>query len=167
MSTRSVIAKPTEDGGWIGRYVHFDGYPEAKVPDYLRLVNEKGVERCFDTLINFNAGWSSIDQNPTLSEWNGDGRFKTVSNYGVAYTTKVVPMPGNPTYRQASMDDWITNEDDDTWCEWAYVLYPDFLDVWEHHGEGWVHHSTVAYNATTYTDSEGNLAELPNTSILV
>jgi hypothetical protein len=163
MSTRSVIAKPTETG-WIGRYVHFDGYPEAKVPDYLRLVHEKGVERCIDILVNFNAGWSSIDQNPSLGMGYDDGRFKTVSNYGVAYTTKTIDFHGQP-YTQASMDDWITNEDNDTWCEWAYVLYPDFLEVWEHHGSGWAHHSTVAYNATTYTDSEGNIAELP--SVLV
>ena len=166
MSTRSVIAKPTETG-WIGRYVHFDGYPEAMVPNYLRLVNEKGVDRCIDILINFNAGWSSIQDNPRLDEWQNDGRYKTVSNYGVAYTTKILKnFAGQENYQQASMDDWISNEDTDSWCEWAYVLYPDTLDVYEATNDGWKHHSTVAYNADTYTDSEGNRVPLP-TSILV
>ena len=166
MSTRSVIAKPTEDGGWIGRYVHFDGYPEAMVPEYLRLVNEKGVDRCIDILINFNAGWSQITSNPTLGEYYSDGRFKTVSNYGVAYTTKKMTFMGQADYQQASMDDWISNTDEDHWCEWAYVLHPDHLEVFESTAEGWKHHSNVAYNADDYLDSAGSPQPLP-TSILV
>ena len=156
MSTRSVIAKPTEDG-WIGRYVHYDGYPEAMVPEYLRLVNEKGVDRCIDILINFNAGWSSIEQNPVLSVWYDDGRFKAVSNYGVAYTTKVIPnFAGQANYQQASMDHWISDKDGDTWCEWAYVLYPEFLQVWENCGN-WKIHSNILYSSPVYFDSEGAL----------
>lgn len=166
MSTRSVIAKPTENGGWIGRYVHFDGYPEAMVPEYMRLVHEKGVQRCIDILINFNAGWSSIESNPTLADWRNDGRFKTVSNYGVAYTTKVMDFAGQKDYQQASMDDWQTSEDTESWCEWAYVLHPDVLEVWENVEGGWKHHSTIPYDSKIFLDSEHNVVDLP-TSVLV
>lgn len=168
MSTRSVIAKPTEDGGWIGRYCHSDGYPEHQVPQLVRLVNEKGVDRCIDILINFNAGWSYLDPHPALREgYNDDGRFKTVSNYGIAYTTKKFYNKfGHAEYQQASMDEWIDNADTDSWCEWAYVLHPDHLEVFENTINGWTHHSNVAYNADDYLDSAGSPQPLP-TSILV
>lgn len=151
MSTRSVIAKPTENGGWVGRYCHSDGYPEHQVPELVRLVKEKGLDRCIDILINFNAGWSYLDRNPELRKgYNDDGRFKTVSNYGVAYTTKKFTFMGQPDYQQASMDDWIDNENKDTWCEWAYVLTPEGIEVYQATKDGWESFDTVAYDSDSY-----------------
>jgi hypothetical protein len=148
MSTRSVIAKPTEDG-WVGRYCHSDGYPEHQVPELMRLVKEKGLDRCIDILINFNAGWSYLTSDPTLTEgFNDDGRFKTVSNYGIAYTTKIIPMPGQPNYQQARMEDWIVNTDTDTWCEWTYVLTPECIEVYENTVDGWTLYDTVSYDTS-------------------
>lgn len=150
MSTRSVIAKPTDDG-WVGRYCHSDGYPEHQIPELIRIVREKGLDRTIDILINFNAGWSYLTPYPELTKgYNDDGRFKTVSNYGIAYTTKIVPMPGQPDYRQARMEDWITNTDNDTWCEWAYVLTPEGIEVYEASGDGWIHFDTVSYDAASF-----------------
>lgn len=149
MSTRSVIAKPTETG-WTGRYCHSDGYPEHQVPELMRLVKEKGLDRCIDILINFNAGWSYLTPNPALTAgYNDDGRFKTVSNYGIAYTTKKMTMHGQP-YQQARMEDWITNEDEDTWCEWAYVLTPEGIEVYQATQDGWESFDTVSYDSDSY-----------------
>lgn len=133
MSTRSIIAKPTEDGSWRGRYCHWDGYPSHMIPELSRIIAEKGYDRAVDILINFNVGWSSLTASPTLGEGYKDGRFKTVSDYGVAYTVKS---------GQGSWDDWIGPEHVDSWCEYAYVLYPDRIDVWEHTDE-WAYKSTV------------------------
>ena len=165
MGTRSVIAIPTETG-WKGRYVHWDGYPEHMVPEYLRLVAEKGVERCIDVLINWNAGWSSITSNPVIDGMTNDGRFKAVSDYGIAYTTKKMNFFGQPDYQQASFADWQTSEDTESWCEYAYVLHPDVLEVWENVEGGWKHHSTVRYDSKVFLDAEKNVRDLP-TSILV
>lgn len=149
MSTRSVIAKPTGEG-WVGRYCHSDGYPEHMVPELIRLVKEKGLDRCIDILINFNAGWSYLTPNPALTEgYNDDGRFKTVSNYGIAYTTKKMTLHGKP-YQQASMDDWIEGNDTDTWCEWAYVLAPEGIEVYQAGKDEWVLFDTVSYNSDSY-----------------
>lgn len=151
MSTRSVIAKPTEHG-WVGRYCHSDGYPEHMVPELMRLVKEKGLDRCIDILINFNAGWSFITDNPTLTVgYNDDGRFKVVSNYGIAYTTRKMNIFGQADYQQASMDDWIDNLGDSCGAEWAYVLTPEGIKVFEDkYGSGWVLFDTVAYDSESY-----------------
>lgn len=133
MGTRSVIAKPTEDGSWRGRYCHWDGYPSHMIPELSRIIAEKGYDRAVDVLIHFNAGWSGLTANPVLGEGYKDGRFKTVSNYGIAYTVKS---------GQASWDDWIGPDDVDSWCEYAYVLHPDRIDVWEH-TDKWEYKSSV------------------------
>lgn len=152
MSTRSVIAKPTEDGGWVGRYCHSDGSPEHQIPELVRLVNEKGLDRATDILINFNAGWSYLTPNPALTAgYNDDGRFKTVSNYGIAYTTKkFYDKFGHAEYQQASMDDWIDNKDTESWCEWAYVLTPDGIEVYENTTDGWILFDKVGYRADSF-----------------
>jgi hypothetical protein len=169
MGTRSVIAIETETG-FKGRYVHWDGYPEHMVPEYFRLLKEKGYERCVDVLINWNAGWSNITSKPTLDPTTSDGRFKVVSNYGVAYTTKKMNFMGDPEYQQASFSQWVTSEDTESWCEWAYVLKPYGLDVWENAYEDgvskWVLHQSLTLEDTWYIDSAGDPCDLP-TSILV
>lgn len=171
MSTRSVVAIETEEGHWKGRYVHFDGYPEHMVPEYMRLLKEKGYERCVDVLINWNAGWSYINSHPKLDEYMQDGRYKTVSDYGVAYTTKVFPtFAGETNYQQASFDQWQTDTDTESWCEWAYVLKPYGLDVWQNAYEDgvskWVVHQRLTLEDTWYIASDDSVMDLP-TSILV
>lgn len=118
MGTRSVIATPGPDGGWKGRYVHWDGYP-AGVGDALRaIIARDGVEKALKVLTEDHYGWSSVDgRGGELSPGMRDGRFVVVEGYGVAYTTE---------QGQSSPDEWVTDDTfADSWCEYVYVVLPD------------------------------------------
>lgn len=142
MGTRSVVARPTEDGGWKGRYIHWDGYPEG-VGESLRLIIERdGLEAAARVLMDEHYGWSTVTgaTEVELPEYMDDGRFVAVPGYGVAYTTE---------QGQSSPDDWFTDKTiGDSWCEWAYVLRDDLIAVYE---VGFTHefslHSIIAIDA--------------------
>jgi hypothetical protein len=145
MSTRSVVAFQEGDG-WRGRYVHSDGYPSARVPDLLKIVERDGVDAAIKTITETWAGWSSLHATqPEIAGvapdpdagWGtpgftayllapggmyGDGRFANVPGYGIAYTTES---------GQIDADHWIDHTDTDIWLEWAYVLNDRGLTVWK------------------------------------
>lgn len=141
MGTRSVVAVPLKSGGWKGRYVHWDGYPEGVGRALAQIVQRDGYETAVKTLTQDHYGWSSLDPNAgaELDPGYTDGRFAAVEAYGVAYTTE---------QGQSSPDEWITPEGDDWGTEWAYVLHPDSIRVLERVGSGafgWVHHLSAQY----------------------
>lgn len=122
MSTRSVVAIPAGDG-WQGRYVHFDGYPEGRVPVLLALIQRDGLEKVIQTVIHDHYGWSYLDpeQGDDLINTYRDGRFIAVPGYGVAYTKE-----------QAGADEWMTDTSSDPlWIEYAYVLGGRALTILE------------------------------------
>ena len=144
MGTRSVVALPL-DGGFKGRYIHWDGYPTGVGGSLLEIVQRDGVERALEVLTQDNYGWSSLDpampaefedvifenrqafvaehgRYPVTDPGGGDGRFRAVEGYGTAYTT---------VQNQSSPDEWITDTGDDWGTEWAYVLNPDSITVLE------------------------------------
>ena len=145
MGTRSVVAFQEGDG-WRGRYVHFDGYPSARVPDLLTIVARDGVEAAIKTITETWAGWSSLDAyQPDITgvtpdanaAWDSpemqasrfapgggydDGRFANVPGYGIAYVAES---------GQIDPDHWIDHTDTDIWLEWAYVLNDRRLSVWK------------------------------------
>ena len=151
MGTRSVVAIP--DGtSWRGRYVHWDGYPEGRIPVLRALVARDGLEVVIKTIITGpHYGWSHLDPEmppkfdkvpssehvafwekhgrlPATDPGNGDGRFRCVDGYGVAYTDTKVSTFG-AGYQQTTEDDWYTPETlvagGWTDIEWVYVLAPD------------------------------------------
>ncbi len=120
MSTRSVVALP-RDGGWEGRYVHCDGYPEARVPTLLALIERDGLDAVISEVIEENYGWSYLnpDQTRSMHEMYRDGRFIPRTGYGIAYT-----------YEQAGSDRWLTNVTADAlWIEWVYILNATQIDI--------------------------------------
>lgn len=117
MGTRSVVAVPTGDYTWKGRYVHWDGYPGGVGQDLVEIIARDGVEKAIKTLTEEHYGWSQLDSDITADHEDGLGpeRSDTVPGYGVAYK--------NDTEQP---DEWITDTDlGKSWCEYVYVLMPD------------------------------------------
>ena len=146
MGTRSVVALPTADGGFKGRYVHWDGYPEGVGLALMVIVARDGVQKAAEVLVRDNYGWSSIDSTQTtVSPYGEEPRFRAVPGYGVAYTTE---------QGQSSPDEFVSNADEETWCEWAYALTPDGVIVWEAeydvetHKSRWVKRTDYALELT-------------------
>lgn len=143
MSTRSVIAVQEGDG-WKGRYVHSDGYPTAKVPELLALVERDGLDTVVRRITKDRYGWSSL--NPEQPDITGvapyEGRLfgEGAPAYGSAEYVATMLAPGNmygdgrfanePGYGmayttvsgQSDPDEWITHDGDNWGTEWAYVL---------------------------------------------
>lgn len=132
MATRSIVGTYTDGGKhWRGRYVHWDGHPETRLPILLDLIERDGALKVLQTIMR-HPGWSCLN---TSVRWNDpmetgydDGRFANVDGYGVAYTP--AQRPDN-TYE--------TDTGLDTWCEYAYIidLVERNLDVFERHGDSW------------------------------
>ena len=127
MATRSVVAIPAGDG-WIGRYVHWDGSPDSRVPVLLDLIARDGIDRVRQTIVSDNYGWSHLhpEQGPEIAEsWYQDGRFIAVPGYGLAYTRE-----------QADADpDYTDTTSDPVWIEYAYVLGTRTMTVLEGTGD--------------------------------
>lgn len=131
MSTNSIIGLPTETGGFRGRYVHWDGYPEGVGEAVAAIVSRDGYTLAVKTLLSAH-GWSQVtgDTEPA------DTRSGTVvPGYGVAYTP------------EGNRDEWFRNEGTETpneWvsegvAEWAYVITETTIEVWRYGVEGpWV-----------------------------
>lgn len=115
---------PTADGGWKGRYVHWDGYPEGVGRALAKIVQRDGYDTAVKVLTQDHYGWSSVtgEEHQELTLGYTDGRFEAVPGYGIAYTTK-----GG----QSSPDGWIFRSGDDWGTEYAYVLHPDSIRVLE------------------------------------
>lgn len=61
MSTRAVIARATDAGGWAGRYHHSDGYPHGLGRRLYAVARDLGVTRMLALLVDEHpAGWSII-----------------------------------------------------------------------------------------------------------
>ena len=108
MATRSVVGRTVgSEDTWIGKYVHWDGYPSNMVPTLIELVLRHTLNDVMSRLIFENKGWSSLsaDKPTWLKEEDN-----YVAGYGVAYT---------------DMEMWITWEQEDVWgTEYAYILDP-------------------------------------------
>lgn len=121
MGTRSIVAVPTEDGGWKGRYVHWDGYPTGVGLALLKIVQRDGLATARRVLTEDHYGWSSVNaEGDPLHDTGRDAeRFEVVPGYGVAYT------------HAEQGDEWLASNGDTGWTEWAYVLHDDHLAVYD------------------------------------
>ena len=108
MSTRSVVAIP-RGTGWIGTYVHFDGYPQHMMPALTAMIERDGIDTVIDTLI-IPGGWSLLNPNANGSpEPLGAERARGVVGYGVAYNDGMAPT-------------FFTSDDDLRMIEYVYLL---------------------------------------------
>lgn len=115
MATRSVVGRFIGDTAWIGRYVHWDGYPASMVPTLLEIVLRDGIDKTIDTLIWENYSWSSL--------WGSDmPDFVKVDSptYVKGYGEK---------HPDSKSSDWITWESDGWGTEYAYIFEPTAKSV--------------------------------------
>lgn len=127
MSTRAVIAQAHGDT-WEGRYHHFDGYPRGLGKQLYEVYGQIGLERMKKLLLEEHpAGWSTIlecDINATpgyreLVRHDGEPTRWTPEHDAWELTQ------GPRCYCHGDRHDtenWLITPDDETWCEWAYVL---------------------------------------------
>lgn len=103
-------------------YVHFDGYPEAKLPELSTLINRDGAEKVVETILSARTGgWSIISPDAdTAGMENMLGeRGRVVEGYGLAYTD-LQTEEGEPTYIGDGM-----SENDHIWIEYVYLIDPE------------------------------------------
>jgi len=106
MATRSVVGRYVGDDAWIGRYVHWDGYPANMVMVLLEIVLRDGFDKAVSTLVFENYGWSGLYPFPNKDD--DEGYIKV---YGY-------PM------KDGKSGDWITWESDHWGTEYAYIIEP-------------------------------------------
>lgn len=129
MGTRSIVYARTESG-IKGVYVHWDGYPEGRLPVLSALIGRDGVSKVVCTLLGRPSGWSHLkpSQDETLRDYESDGRFEAVPGYGVQYTDTEFPDPlkeGQLTRQGAETYSDTSPESRHLWIEWLYVIEED------------------------------------------
>lgn len=83
MSTRCIVGMKTEKG-YVGRYAHFDGYPDAKLPFLAAVMERDGAQKAAATLMDAKTGgWSSLDENALGGQ--DRNQYSPVEGYGDKY----------------------------------------------------------------------------------
>ena len=128
MSTRSIVGIKTESG-YVARYVHFDGYDDARLPTLKAMINRDGAGKVGTTIMNEGnrGGWSSLDENQGVDQdRNEPERFGSIVGYGVAYRDEDIQKP-------------LKYEDvkNDIFIEYAYFIDMETGDIiWFDHNSG-------------------------------
>lgn len=128
MGTRSYVAAETERGT-IGVYVHWDGYPEGRLPVLRAIAARDGLAKMVKTIVGKPNGWSSLSPNAhdadsahMTDSMQRDGRFELVPGYGVEYTE----VEG-----QADTSYWTpATHHPESWAEYIYIIRPDGSVRW-------------------------------------
>jgi len=120
MATRGIVAERLPDGGWQGRYVHWDNYPERITQILGYLVERDGVAQVQETIIRNNAEWSVLD--PFMSTENKKvyPQEAVVDGYGIIYPESDI---NNPRHLFRNTDS------DSAWCEYLYIIDAHDLEV--------------------------------------
>lgn len=128
MSTRSITGIKTESG-YVGVYVHFDGYDDARLPTLKAMINRDGARKVGTTIMEQGnrSGWSTLDENQAVtSDRSEPERWGVVEGYGTAYRDSEVEKP-------------LRYEDvkDDVFIEYAYFIDMETGDIiWFDHNSG-------------------------------
>ncbi|MGI5457539.1 hypothetical protein ACQEWB_31105 [Streptomyces sp. CA-249302] len=127
LSTRSVIARPTADG-YAGMYVHFDGYPDNKLPLLLAAYQHRfagDLEAMARHLIDdVEHGWDELGTDLLEGAPATLRRSLTGGDeYPSRQITDVINADASPAKREL-----ITQDGTDE-LEWAYVLHPHGIEV--------------------------------------
>jgi hypothetical protein len=114
MGTRAVVARWVGDEAWIGRYVHYDGYPANMVMRLLEIILRDGFNDATSKLVFESNGWSGLYDEPHKDfKTNEPDLEDYVPGYGYL-------LGGNAL----TSNDWITWESDNWGTEWCYILDP-------------------------------------------
>lgn len=139
MSTRSIIGRAI-DGGFVGRYCHWDGYPSARGP------------LLADTYAQCNANVSAVR---TWCLREGEG----VNGYWSSFMSPRGVMAQNAKPADRRMGTWVTDNgegwassQDHCGAEWAYLLGEDGVSVLARLRGEWRHEATVAWTDLAATD---------------
>lgn len=142
MSTRSIVARPTE-AGWEGVYVHSDGMPTSHGPVLLDAQqaffadNPAGLA---DFLLSHPAGWSSLGNcdpsNPDIgyADYSGSSAFDFDTEEGQAAYKAYADTPrcychGN---RSEPSNIYTQEHQGDCWdIEWFYLIDDTHLRIFE------------------------------------
>ena len=122
MATRGIIAVQRA-GGFRGRYVHWDNYPNRMVDVLGNIAKRDGLTKMVTTLINDNASWSVIDdQQGTEDKGIGYSQKNMIEGYGVVHDDI---DKNDPT-------SWFTENDTEfAWAEYIYVIRDTGLEVFK------------------------------------
>lgn len=119
MGTRSIVGVPTNDGtGFRGRYVHWDGYPAGVGQAVADIVRRDGYSATIHTLIVEHSAWSSVTGNDDPDLTGKSVMPGYVPGYGVA--------------NDGDTEWWVSNEDNDSDCQYAYAILATVILVWQH-----------------------------------
>lgn len=123
MATRGIVAHATTNGGWRGRYVHWDNYPERMVGVLGELVARHGRSTVAHTLCYEHASWSIIDPLAKPSEAGEPSLYEAhacVTGYGYAHTD--IELTDSSAW-------FLAGDTELGWAEWLYIIHEDFLEV--------------------------------------
>ena len=121
MSTRGIIARPTEGEGFIGRYHHFDAYPAGLGMQLIDLINAWGVSNTTKTLIDDHpAGWSSI-----FGDWSQKPGF---IEFNKQHRDEVRKRPQCYCHGDRQEQEQVF-DNTDSGCEFAYVIDEDAKEM--------------------------------------
>ncbi len=117
MSTHAIVGTKTATG-FRGRYVHFDGYPDAMIPALISILQRDGYDTAVKTITEDHAEWTTLigETGRHTEPYRGE---VTVPGYGNADTVRGM---------------WYTEADRNGPAHWAYTLTPTGVEVWE-----WLH----------------------------
>jgi hypothetical protein len=134
------VAAETEVG-LRGVYVHWDGYPSARLPALEAVIKRDGVGKAVMTILGEPHGWSQLDPNyndPQPEGINGAERFVTVPGYGVQY--KPYPIQGDETH-------WTPETEPGSYGdEYIYIINDRGEIRWADCGAGATSFETLTWN---------------------
>ena|SRR6478609_4280553 len=124
MGTRSIVAARTESG-IKGVYVHWDGYPEGRLPVLRAMIERDGVSKVVRTIIGKPNGWSHLsnEMGDELESMHSDGRFIAVPGYGVQYAD--YPIQGDQNYWEPK-----DHTESEVFIEYIYIINEDGSVDW-------------------------------------
>lgn len=137
MGTRSVVGTPNRDGGWRGRYIHWDGYPAGVGCALLKIRHDlfpDDLPAMIEHLTVTHTGWSTL----TGETPEPDRYTLSVGNHGAV----AVPGCGVAYIEPEAEAWWIESDGDNGGTEWCYLLLPRGIEVLEAvrdggHATGW------------------------------
>jgi hypothetical protein len=140
VSTRSVIARPTPEGGFHGTYCHYDGYPAHQGRILFDAVTDHfagDIDAACRYLIDQHpAGWSVLHGDFTISAGFRTGRHpQDLGNQCYCHGDRQEP-PRPPLTEQTARDAFI---------DYAYVLDAERLRVLTNRPGGWQPVAEVAW----------------------
>jgi hypothetical protein len=116
MGTASIVGVPSSADGFLGRYVHYDGYPEHMAATLAAIVARDGIDAAVATIVVRNCGWSKITGAAHIEAHPLGGLV--VPGYGVAYTAD--GAQGDPNELYCGRDG--APSDSNGGATWAYAM---------------------------------------------